>query len=91
MDMWETNYVNKVFDNMVQSNEPAFVSACIAYTKSTEYHASIVYFPRKNKGLFIFSDKNHVVLNSGDVSWTSKGQWDMGELEGGMQTIKIWL
>ena len=34
-------------------------------------------------------DKNHVVLNSGDVEWDPDGQWDMGNLEGGVYTIMV--
>ena len=88
-DMAETDHINQYVDGMVKSREAAFVSTCVVHSASTDYLAGIVFFPRKNQGMFIFSDKNHVVLNSGELSWTQEGQWDMGDLEGGTETIKI--
>ena len=88
-DMADTNYINRYVGDMVKNHQPAFVSTCVAHSASVEYIASIVFFPRKNQGMFIFSDKNHVVLNWGNLSWTQNGQWDMNDLEGGIDTIRI--
>lgn len=88
-DMADTNYINQYVDRMVKDHEAAFVSVCVVHSASADYLAGIVFFPRKNQGMFVFSDKNHVVLNWGDLSWTTEGQWDMGDLEGGTETVKI--
>lgn len=88
-DMTDTNYINKYVDDMVQNHQPAFVSTCAAHSGSVEYVASIVFFPQKNQGMFILRNKKNVVLNWGNLSWTNKGQWDMNDLEGGIDTIRI--
>ena len=85
----DTQYINYYLDGMVQDHQAAFVSTCAVLYKAAKYQAAIVFFPMKNKGMFIFTDKNHVVLNSGDVEWDPDGQWDMGNLEGGVYTIMV--
>ena len=87
--MDQTNDVNHFINSMVMDHEAAFISSCNAYSGSTKYLARIVFFPQKNQGLFVFSDKNGVVLNYGSLDWTPGGKWDMSDLEGGIETIKI--
>jgi hypothetical protein len=64
---------------MVKTHEAAFVSSCRVLSGSTTYVASIVFFPRKNRGMFV----QHIVSNDAGVIWNDAGQWDMSELEGG--------
>ena len=89
LGMSDTEYINNFIDDMARNHQAAFISTCAVRSKAGIYHAAIVFFPGRNTGVFIFSDRQHVVLNSGDVDWTPEGQWDMGDLEGGMYTIRI--
>lgn len=86
----DTQYSNYFIDSMEKEHQAAFVSVCVVRSyNGEEDQAAIVFFPMKNKGEFLFTDKNHVVLNSGDVEWDPDGQWDMGNLEGGVYTIMV--
>lgn len=84
-----THYIDKSIENMAKKHESAFISACWVKADSSDYTVRVVYFPRTNSGIFTYSTKDEIVLSSGDVYWDPDGQWELSDLEGGMDTIMI--
>lgn len=85
-----TQYISYYLNSMAKEHQAAFVSTCMVRSYNGEKdQAAIVFFPMKNKGQFLFTDKDHNVLNSGDVKWDSNGYWDISDLEGGIYTIRV--
>jgi hypothetical protein len=62
-DTFLTSEVDGFIDSMVKTHEAAFVSSCRVLSGSTTYVASIVFFPRKNRGMFV----QHIVSNDAGV------------------------
>jgi hypothetical protein len=91
----ESKAATAFVDDMATRHQGAFVGGCIAWPSSTavdipsEVRAVIVFFPLANKGLFIVSDATGAAFNLGNVDLTPSGQWDLAELEGGMDTVRI--
>jgi hypothetical protein len=80
-----SNFVNE----MATKQQGAFVSGCYAHSSSARIRAAIVFFPRSNSGLFVVSDNKGAAFNLGRVELTAAGQWDLADLEGGTDTIRI--
>lgn len=84
-----TDEVNNFIVGKVNNKESAFISSCNVNMKSKKYVTSIIIFPKSNSGMFVFGRSNQSVSNEGSIRLDQDGQWDLAELEGGTQTIRI--
>jgi hypothetical protein len=88
-DMFLTNEVIRFVTERVRHHEPAFISECKIADGTKTVLAAIIFFPRSGKGMFIVANNEHVVSNNAGVIWDADGKWDMSELEGGIETIRL--
>jgi hypothetical protein len=85
----ESRYLNTYLEEKMNKHEGAFVSGCVATVPTATVRATIVFFPKENSGVFIVTDSKGALINLGDVDLSETGEWDLGDLEGGMETISI--
>lgn len=85
----EDAYLNSYISGMESRYQGAFITECVAKSATANLLATVIYFPRKNSGMFVLRAADGHVSNMGSVRLSDKGQWDLSDLEGGMDTIRI--
>lgn len=82
-------YLNKYISNMISHRQSAFISECVATSSTTQYDVELIFFPRRNSGLFVIKTAPDMVSNMGKVWLSNTGRWELADLEGGIDTIRI--